>query len=570
MINKVKRIILQINIIDLVVLLAFALYSLLFFLGRWQGQKPFVSLDSDAANIASFAAATYNPERFVGDAILSTQSNFQWYMTIHIPLLRVLRHFVGDYGTAFIYMLGFHVFFQLAGFYLFGVLLFKNRFWAFLLSVMTMATLWTPALGDYWGNFMDPQPRFTFQALLPYLLSGVLAWRSNITRWPILMVGAGLLMYVHPVSAPAWAFAIWLGLWLLLPSGWPLKKRFGFMILMGLIFLLTVLPFMATYLSLRDIGKVANYEQVYNLMITSYKNYMDIVGTFILYIKTFKVYLGVATLGMIIVAVLDRKNSQALKLTLVWLSGILLVSVVFPALEHQIARATHRIPAEIDLVRGVRFIAPFMILYWLWATLTLLPYAPRIPYLRLFFTELGSSAFYAVVSALAVIYLYRGPMQTLLPLPQQALGCWSNREWTCVVHEDRREHQDLVRVLDKIRETPERTLILPFLHSNESLAVRYYAFQPVVFSGKDGGVLSYSDVTKFLERNDLLQEVLPKITDAPSDALKFQELLDFANKLGAERLVIASADYTLPPRDFIPNEMIVYRNKTYILINIHP
>src|SRR5437870_715799 len=205
-----------ITLADGVIVLAFGLLALIFYLGRWGGAYPFVFLESDAANIAGFAAAWDHPELFQGDELLGDQRNFGIYSTIHIPLIRALAKLTGDYGTAFIFLLGPHVFIQALGFYILGRVLFQSRYWATLLAIVTMMPVWLN-LGEYWGIYDDPLPRVSFQALLPYLLAGTFYWRSNPAVWPWLLGFAGALIYVHPVSAPGWILAVWLGMWAFQP-----------------------------------------------------------------------------------------------------------------------------------------------------------------------------------------------------------------------------------------------------------------------------------------------------------------------------------------------------------------
>ncbi len=75
---------------DLALVAVFALFAIFFFVDRFRGVTPFAFLDGDAANIASFVAATDHPELFAGDEVLGNPQHFKYYRTIHIPLLRWL------------------------------------------------------------------------------------------------------------------------------------------------------------------------------------------------------------------------------------------------------------------------------------------------------------------------------------------------------------------------------------------------------------------------------------------------------------------------------------------------
>ncbi|HEX9028943.1 MAG TPA: hypothetical protein VF823_07205, partial [Anaerolineales bacterium] len=225
---------------------SFMLFALVYFIGRLQGNFPNVDLGGDAANIASFAAAWAHPEYFRGDALLGNLDNIRIYATVHIPLLQWLNGLLGNYGLAMTSTLAPHIFIQMLGFYIFGRVVLKNRYWAFLFAVAT-TTPFMMNLGERWGIMEDPVPRFTFQALLPYLLTLAWLWRSQPRRWPWVMAFTGALVYLHPVSTPAWALAIWLGMWLFIPSGWSWIKRLGFMFVNGLVLMLVAAPFILNY-----------------------------------------------------------------------------------------------------------------------------------------------------------------------------------------------------------------------------------------------------------------------------------------------------------------------------------
>ena len=97
-------------------------------------------------------------------------------------------------------------FLQLLGFYFFGRVLFRSRFWALLLALLTAMPFLDVGVGEIWGIWRDALPRISFQTVLPYLLTLVVLWRSQPRRWPWLMILAGLMVYLHSVSTPAWAW----------------------------------------------------------------------------------------------------------------------------------------------------------------------------------------------------------------------------------------------------------------------------------------------------------------------------------------------------------------------------
>jgi hypothetical protein len=201
-------------------------------------------LDGDAANIATFAAARDHPHLFDGDEVLGIPGLSRWYPTIHVPFVRAFARITGDYGTALQAPLGLHVFLQGVGFYLFGRVLFESRYWAFLLAIVTFMRV-DVNLGELWGVYSYPLPRVTFQSLLPFLAAAAYYWRATPRMWPAIMVAAGLLIYIHPVSTPAWGLALWLGFLPFLPARWSPTRSSLVMLGLGGVFFLVTLPLLS-------------------------------------------------------------------------------------------------------------------------------------------------------------------------------------------------------------------------------------------------------------------------------------------------------------------------------------
>jgi hypothetical protein len=146
---------------DWAIIALFLLMAGLFFLGRWNGLKPFVDLQGDAAYVSSYAASLDSPEAFITDNLFNQPENFGYYVSVQVAIIRFLKGILGDIGTAYIVLLVPYILAQLAGFYVFGRLLFRNRFFAFLLAILSLLLVNTQTW-DYWGVFYDPQPRMLY------------------------------------------------------------------------------------------------------------------------------------------------------------------------------------------------------------------------------------------------------------------------------------------------------------------------------------------------------------------------------------------------------------------------
>src|SRR5690606_24640272 len=331
----------------------FALYAAAFQWGRWWGESPFPFLGPDAANLASWAAAADHPGAFAGDSALADPAKLRFYATIHVPLLRLLAPVAGDYGTVFAWALGVHVLVQALGFYVLGRVLFAHRGWAAALALVSLAPVTLP-LYEQWGALDDALPRFTFQALLPFGLAAALAWRHRPRRWPWLMLGAGAAMYVHPVSTPAWALALWLGLLPWLPPAWSARRRALAMFGLGALFLAASAPFAANYLVAHAHGvheEVPSSEVVRAMETFLPRGYLDAPFALrefaALWADAWGLLWILALAGAAVVARAGR--GRELATVAAWLAALLAVSVLPPWIEQMRLRASGALPVQIDL-----------------------------------------------------------------------------------------------------------------------------------------------------------------------------------------------------------------------------
>jgi hypothetical protein len=271
--------------------------------------------------------------------LLADPANYRFYATVHIPLLQWLTHLSGDYGTSFLWLLGPTVFLQLLGFYLLGRVLFADRFWALLLALLGSGTTLGFGPGEFWGLWADSLPRNVFQAVLPFVLLVVLRWRTRPSSWPLIMAGLGALMYLHPVSAPAWAAAVWLGLATEGPE--PSRRWISRLLLSGLVFVLVAGTFLWAFgrhqrPSSPEVAEQAHWVQdrFYSFESTS----QPVSHPVLLELCSEQRLLFVSALAaMAILWRLPPRNRSVWRLTLVWLLGILLVSVGLPLLIQLVA-----------------------------------------------------------------------------------------------------------------------------------------------------------------------------------------------------------------------------------------
>jgi hypothetical protein len=518
---------------DAIILAGFALFTVLLSVGSLQGNFPYAHIGGDAANLAGFAAARAHPELFVGDEILGDPNNFRYYSSLTIPLIQALESRLGDYGLAFLVLQAPHVFLHLAGFYLLGRMLFSSRYWAALLAIINGMPV-SLMLGEIWGVSTLALPRVSFQTFLPFVLMAAIAWRSKPSRWPVLMVMAGMLMYLHMVSGPTWALALWLGFWAFLPASWSWKKRLAYLGPLGAVFLLVVSPFALNYLRSHASATTGDYERLYAIMVSIYPSkILDAPAAFIeslwVYAKLFLLPLGL--LGTALLLMLRRTDRKILGLVGMWISGILVASVGIPSVEGAIERAFHLLPLQIDLVRGIRYLVPFMLLVALW------PLAEISSQLRRLGDRRGVALVMLSGALLVSAWAYEHP-----PYPTEllrGLQCLAQGRLVCT------ESGQLGRTLDGVREaTPPGSRILA---TALPMQIRYRSTRPVLYTKRDGDILgmaNHAGLVEWERRNARMNEIL----GIPETGPRLAELAAFGRELGADYLFV---DFPVSPEDLM-------------------
>jgi hypothetical protein len=492
------------------------------------GVHPFVFLDTDAAQLASFAAASDNPGLFANDSFLDDPGNYQFYSTVQIPLIRLLGRLTGDYGTGFILLLGPLVFLQATGFYLFGRILFGSRYWALVLALLNIVYLDVGADLIY-GIQFDPLPNFCFSAILPFLLAAAVRFRHSPRMFPWLMFAAGALVYVHPVSAPAWGFALWLGLGYMLPRDRPLKQRLARLLALGLVFLATIAPFGFWYMYHHDAGQVSpqDYGPVKeaisyrinptNLSITrAVKSLIDNWSQkgFVGYSCWFLGAFGALFL------VVRRETRQVAALICFWCAGILLPSLAIPAVDLAIARRMDRLPMQIDLFRPLLFLLPLTLILCVWPFAALWEKHRQRPYPS--FSIIGGLTLTGALMVFCWNFLHQDTYQ--FPLP--TLQTWANGQ-PIYCTGNAPAHVEAVQAAGRL--TPPGA---KFFATTYPLQIRYSALRPVVWAYKDGGPLTYSNHKKLLT----WYRVLKRVGSLPTmyDEQRYRELIQVARELGAQ------------------------------------
>ncbi len=545
------------------IVLFFFLLSVLFFLGRWNGLSPFSDLHSDAAYLSAYAASLDHPEAFAEDSLFNSPGNFGYYTSLQVPIIRLLTIFTGGYGLSYILLMIPYVFIQLTGFYFLGKLVYKSRFFSLLLGLTTILIIYTQA-GDYWGIWYDPQPRMMFQAFFPWLLLLVfLSLSKPRLRW-LVMIATALLIYVHPVSTPAIAFSAWLGYLVFKPAGISWKHHLLNQFLYAFIFVLITIPFVYQYSNNRDFTSVSsiNYEEATAFLERTFPSTFQIRFTFSRFLYTGLTYslIPIAYLGSALVF-RHPGERQRLGLILLWIAGILIISVGLSTFEMFIESKLHQLPIFLDLIRGLRYVIPLLeiLVFWpLALSWNNSETASGLGNLR----RIGSAG---LAICIIVVFSLMFPKTYTDQFPGfrfpnyrlQTLECLINGKIVCPGQEKKDESE----IIEYIRSNVEKNtavISIPPLYLGG--AVRFQALHPVAFDPNDLTRLAPGNISLAMNMEKELKE-WSKIDLLPGDQ-KLEKYLEFGRRNQAGIAVV---------RNPIPEWLqanIVFGNQTFSLVSL--
>jgi hypothetical protein len=551
-------------VIDLGTILIFLLIAIAFFCGRWKGANPVVDLGSDAANVATYAAVLDHPQNFSNDFLYYSKSNFSYYVSFHLPYLRLASKVFGGYGLAYLSLLIPVIFIQLTGFYTFGKVFYKNRFWAFLLAFLSLIIIYTES-SDYWGIYKDPQPRMLFAALLPWLLTLAYQSLSKPKLRYACMVLIGLMLYVHPVSAPGVAFAIWLAFLLLKPDGKKIGTHLAELLGLGLIFVAMAIPFSLIYLNSRDIAPTGvSYETALTTFQSTNLAMFNIKATLLGLFKNLSVtfLLPLALIGWLVSWFMFAKK-QEVKLLLFWIFGILLVGVGITLLEPLIDSKMKVLPVLLQLNRDLRYLIPLLEISVLFPLAQLFTSIKATSRLKILVKALVAIIGIALVAVL--VTGYKNVTQDVLDMKgyaQQAVRCWGKGILLCPKTHSLDQTQTLEYISEKTATDASFISIPPI---NMSKVIRYQGLRSISFEIVNVKNFLNVDITKYLEMSAKADE-WENIQTIKESRSRFKANLEFASEIGADYAVVSSKDAIEMAAGSYP---IVFASGGYAIIDLN-
>jgi hypothetical protein len=251
--------------------------------------------------------------------------------------------------------------------------------------------------------------------------------------------------------------------------------------------------------------------------------------------------------GLVAVVIVWRvrpRNRSAWRLTLLWLVGILLVSLGLPLLIQLLAGNPHTTSTQRVLIRNLHFLFPLVFVQCVWA-LAVLDAAARKPATRLAIVACGV--------LLAGVWLSANPPM----LWPQERARWSG--W------GRSRDPDTLAILQAIKEeTPLTARLLSFEDGRfEASAIRYFSFRSLAYCDKDFGPLGHTNDLALLRWGDA-QAKYEDLRSRPRDASQLEAFAAFARELEADHLLVHA-----PPAGSLPRGVVlVNANASYALFRL--
>ena len=455
--------------IEIITVTFFILVSLGYFLLVISKPWPLTLNWTDPANVASFVAGWLHPERFGNDPILADRSNYSFYLTVLIPIVMMLNLLLRDIGASYVAMMFPLVFFQLLGFWRLGLFLYGKHFPAVVLSLISLAPVYIFGASDLWGVLDEPLTRMTYGAVFPSILLLFLRYSSGKYAPLWLFVVCGLSIYAHPPSAPPVAFGLWCGCFAMRSFS---RFDLAIVLLSGVVFVVLAMPLALIFAThpmpnLDWHGLVAKH---YTDAVFALRSLAGGWGaSWIVWIAGLSGYL---------VIYYYRPAQRSLVLFFMFfVFGLITASFGVSWIDQQIAVAFNRAPAQLDLIRGLRFLIPVLLIGAVWfllvASQQLSEVVPVFPW-----RQTGAASM-----VLLLFFWWSEHPSVMSDAPAKIESSRSLRE---------RRDRDRAEVLERLKSWKADTKVLVMGDDLLALAVRYAALQPVVMVSKDLNVIRYS------------------------------------------------------------------------------
>ena len=257
---------------------------------------------------------------------------------------------------------------------------------------------------------------------------------------------------------------------------------------LGLLFTLAIAPYAFLYLSGQQYGSSKNYEFVIYILKNFFPpNISDAPAVLISFIKITMMngVLPIAIVSIIILSFIKNKERRDLNLTLIWMIGILMISIVIPFFIGLIEKIFRLIPIESVLTRGLRYAYPLLLLLFVWALAEISKN-----------TKKKAISFIVIMIGILFLLFYGISQKEYFLYPWQKIEyLFLQGKPVCITDEIKGQAIESIKNL-----TPPGSKIFAYswkgIETTEFYEIRYAALRPLVFHIRDGGSYLYMNYDK--------------------------------------------------------------------------
>jgi hypothetical protein len=541
---------------NIIYITIFVIYSLLFTLGRWNGNTPFVFLRGDASMISGFSAALDHPDLFTRDFFLHPLSNVNWYISIEIPIIRFLGKLLNGYGNAYIFILPVILFLKLFGFYQLGKFLFRRPFLGFLLAAITTPVVYVGVL-DYWSLSHDVLPRNLFEIFIPWLILWTIKWNDQPKKWFWFGIIVGGLTYFHSMSALVIFLSVCVAL--IISSKVNFKSKLGAIFISAIIYAVVLIPFVIGYRPEIPGQQTLSYEAGRDLLLLVNGDYLNPSAiTSNLFFKFLRSGLIIPFVIALIIMVTFWKEKRQNNTLLVsgWIIGIIVFTIGLAFIETWIENSLHILPVQFYLIRGIRYLVPLLLVFIFLSFRQLVRMPLKTPY-PMIVRSLLSGTFLIIFVYIFTSMIKNNPQDPYLP---REINCLRTGRITCQTQEEK-------DAIDILASTEEHTTVedvistLPPFGVTFAQAIRYEILRPLGYNANDAARIR--DLSELKKLVDVLQP-WRQLEHAPIEE-QLNAYLELAPSMGFDWVIIQKADF---PAEQIEKLESVYSNDSYMLVRV--
>ena len=255
-------------------ILVAALYAVAYFFDTFDEQYLF---HGDNYQVLATIVADRNPGYFDADPVLGDLRNYSFYRTAFTALVDWTYGWLGNPGQVYgVLAIPFNVL-RVFGFFLLGLRLFRSPGWALVLAIASAIEVRFSVFQEWWGIPSDTLARTAYESLFPCLLLGAITANARLGPQTVVMIAGGMVTYLHPVSGPPVAFALWAAM-LVRNGDTAVTLRLRNAAVTGVAYALAILPFFVHFRDTTRFGNVT-FDALDAALLEIYQGYMNLGGT---------------------------------------------------------------------------------------------------------------------------------------------------------------------------------------------------------------------------------------------------------------------------------------------------